>query len=269
LPRSVARGGVRGYPGLVAAGAAVDLRVFATEEERDAAAGSGLRRLLRLSVSSPVKSLEKSLDPRTRLLLGGNPDGSLSALLEDCADAAVDVLVPERVWNRGAFDAARQRVREELGPTAAEVLRRVEKSLTALQEVHRLLPDPATPAQAEAVNDIRDQLATLLGSGFVAATGAGNLADLTRYLTAVVRRLERLPHAPAADRERMVRVSAVQGAYTELLQAISPARAASPEVVDVARMIQEFRVSLWAQQLGTPRPVSEQRIYRAIDAVLG
>jgi ATP-dependent helicase HrpA len=67
----------------------------------------------------------------------------------------------------------------------------------------------------------------------------------------------------------MVRVSAVQGAYTELLQAISPARAASPEVVDVARMIQEFRVSLWAQQLGTPRPVSEQRIYRAIDAVLG
>jgi len=269
LPRSVARGGVRGYPGLVEAGAAVDLRVFATEEERDAAAGSGLRRLLRLSVPSPVKSLEKSLDPRTRLLLGGNPDGSLSALLEDCADAAVDVLVPERVWNRGAFDAARQRVREELGPTAAEVLRRVEKSLTALQEVHRLLPDPPIPAQAEAVNDIRDQLATLLGSGFVAAAGAGNLADLTRYLTAVVRRLERLPHAPAADRERMVRVSAVQGAYTELLQAISPARAASSEVLDVARMIQEFRVSLWAQQLGTPRPVSEQRIYRAIDAVLG
>lgn len=173
------------------------------------------------------------------------------------------------MWNRGAFDVARQRVREELGPTAAEVLRRVEKSLTALQEVHRLLPDPPTPAQAEAVNDIRDQLATLLGSGFVAATGAGNLADLTRYLTAMVRRLERLPHAPAADQERMVRVSAVQDAYTELLQAISPARAASPEVVDVARMIQEFRVSLWAQQLGTPRPVSEQRIYRAIDAVLG
>jgi len=269
LPRSVSRGGVRGYPGLVDAGTAVDVRVFATEEERDAAARSGLRRLLRLSVSSPVKSLEKSLDPRTRLLLGGNPDGSLPALLEDCADAAVDVLVPELVWNRAGFEAARQRVREALGPTAAEVLRRVEKSLTALQEVHRLLPDPPTPAQVVAVEDIRTQLATLLGSGFVAATGAGNLADLTRYLTAVARRLERLPHAPAADRERMARVCAVQDAYTELLHAISPARAASPEVVDVARMIQEFRVSLWAQQLGTPRPVSEQRIYRAIDAVLG
>jgi ATP-dependent helicase HrpA len=67
----------------------------------------------------------------------------------------------------------------------------------------------------------------------------------------------------------MQRVQAVQAGYDELLQALSPARAAAEDVRDIARMIQEFRVSLWAQQLGTPRPVSEQRIYRAIDAVLG
>ena len=91
----------------------------------------------------------------------------------------------------------------------------------------------------------------------------------TLNATFLVRRLERLPHAPAADRERMARVSAVQDAYGELVQAISPARAVLEDVTDIARMIQEFRVSLWAQQLGTPRPVSEQRIYRAIDAVLG
>jgi len=192
----------------------------------------------------------------------------LSALLEDCADAAVDVLVGGPVWNRDGFEAARRRVREELAPTTAEVLRRAEKSLTALQEVHRVLPDPPAPAQAAAVADIRTQLAALVCRGFVTTTGAGHLADLTRYLTAIVRRLERLAQAPVADRERMDRVSAVEASYTELRQAISPARAASPDVVDIARMIQEFRVSLWAQQLGTPRPVSEQRIYRAIDAVL-
>ena len=268
LPRTVARGGVRGYPGWVDAGPAVDLRVFATEEERAAAARPGLRRLLRLAAPSPVKSIEKSLDPRTRLMLGGNPDGSLPALLEDCADAAVDVLVEGPVWTRDDFETARRRVREELAPTTAEVLRRVERSLTALQEVHRALPDTPTPAQAEAIADIRAQLAALVGPGFVTATGAGHLADLTRYLTAIVRRLERLAQAPAADRERMTRISAVEDAYAELLQAISPARAASADIVDIARIIQEFRVSLWAQQLGTPRPVSEQRIYRAIDAVL-
>ena len=91
--------------------------------------------------------------------------------------------------------------------------------------------------------------------------------DLTRYLTAIDRRLERLPHAVAADRERMLRVHAVQDAYDELVAALSPARAAAADVRDIARQIEELRVSLWAQQLGTPRPVSEQRIYRAIDAV--
>ena len=103
----------------------------------------------------------------------------------------------------------------------------------------------------------------------MAFTGAAHLADLTRYLTAIARRLDRLPQAPAADGERMARVRAVQDAYAELVGALSAARANADDVRDIARLIEEFRVSLWAQQLGTARPVSEQRIYRAIDAVLG
>ena len=117
------------------------------------------------------------------------------------------------------------------------------------------------------IADIRAQLDRLLPRGFVAATGATHLGDLTRYLTAVGRRLERLPRGVNADRERMPRVHAVQDAYDELRQALSPVRAAADDVRDIARMIEELRVSLWAQQLGTARPVSEQRIYRAIDAV--
>jgi len=269
LAGSVGQDGIRGYPGLVDTGSAVDLRVFATESERDAAMRRGLRRLLRLATPSPVKSLEKSLDPRRRLFLGGNPDGSLQALLEDCADAAVDVTVQTPVWKRADFDSARQRLRDTLPSTTAEILHRVETVLKAVQEVQVALPDKPSAAQADAVADIRRQLAGLVGPGFVSATGAAHLADLTRYLTAIVRRVERLPQALAADRERMDRVAVVQDAYQELLHAISPSRAAADDVVDIARMIQEFRVSLWAQQLGTPRPVSEQRIYRAIDAVLG
>ena len=66
----------------------------------------------------------------------------------------------------------------------------------------------------------------------------------------------------------MQRVHAVEDAYDELVVALSPSRAAAADVRDIARQIEELRVSLWAQQLGTPRPVSEQRIYRAIDRVL-
>jgi ATP-dependent helicase HrpA len=65
----------------------------------------------------------------------------------------------------------------------------------------------------------------------------------------------------------MLRVHAVQDAYDELVRALPAGRAAAADVRDIGRLIEELRVSLWAQQLGTARPVSEQRIYRAIDAV--
>ena len=254
---------------MVDARTGVNIRVFATAAERDAATPAGLRRLLRLATASPVKSLEKKLDTRRRLTLAGNPDGSLQALLDDCADAAVGILAPAPLWTRAEFEAVRKRVGEALMATTAEVLARTEKVLAALQQVQMLLPEAPPPAQAEALADVRAQLAALVAPGFVAATGAAHLGDLVRYLTAISRRLERLPHGLSADRERMQRVRAVQDAYDEVAQALSPARAAGPDMVDIARMIQEFRVSLWAQQLGTARPVSEQRIYRALDAVVG
>ncbi|WP_410431460.1 ATP-dependent RNA helicase HrpA [Mycolicibacterium sphagni] len=272
LPASVERtvGGhiVRGYPGLVDAGASVDVQVFATEPERDAAMKAGIRRLLRLAVPSPVKSLEKALDLRTRLVLGANPDGSLAALLDDCADAAVDVLAAQPVWTRADFAALRDRVAGALPSTTRDIVTRVQKVLAALQEVQLALPGTPSAAQADAVADIRAQLGHLVAPRFVTASGAAHLADLTRYLTAISRRLDRLAQAPQADRDRMLRVHAVQDAFHELLRALSPARAAAADVREIAWQIEEFRVSLWAQQLGTPKPVSEQRIYRAIDAVL-
>ncbi|MFN8087522.1 MAG: ATP-dependent RNA helicase HrpA [Mycobacterium sp.] len=276
LPRVVARqvsssvGGhtVRGYPAFVDTGSAVDIQVFAAESEQAAATGSGLRRLLRLSVPSPVRAIEKALDPRTRLLLGANPDGSLTALVEDCADAAIDALLPgSGVWTASEFAAVRDRAARTLGATAREILGRVEKVLAVLQQVQVALPAKPPAAHADAVADIEAQLEWLLPKGFVALTGATHLADLTRYLTAIVRRLEKLPQGLVGDRERMNRVLAVQDAYDELLKALPPSRAVAPDVVDIGRMIEELRVSLWAQQLGTPRPVSEQRILRAIAAV--
>ncbi|WP_460354818.1 ATP-dependent RNA helicase HrpA [Mycobacterium sp. ZZG] len=271
LPRVVENLGasghlVRGYPALVDTGAAVDIRVFATKAEQDAAMPHGSRRLLLLAGPSVAKNVERGLDTRTRLMLGANPDGSLSALIDDCAAAAAQIIVPVPVWTREEFAAARKRLTANLAQTTADVVRRVERVLSALREVEVVLPSKPTPMQADAVADIRAQLAALVPPGFVAATGAARLGDLARYLTAIGRRLERLPSAPAADRERMGRVAAVQAEYDALRQALSPARAAAADVRDIARMIEELRVSLWAQQLGTARPVSEQRIYRAIDA---
>ena len=271
LPRTIEqRSGahtVRGFPAFVAAGATVDVRVFATAAEQSAAMKPGMRRLLRLTAPSPVKAVERGLDTRTRLVLNANPDGTLAALLEDCADAAVDALSRDIVWTKADFDALAVRVTGGLAATTADIAARVAKVLAAAHEAQVGIPDRPPPAHAEAIADIRGQLDRLLAKGFVTATGATRLADLTRYLMAIGRRLERLPHALGADRERMDRVHAVEDAYDDLRRALSPARAAGTDIVDIGWQIEELRVSLWAQQLGTPRPVSEQRIYKAIAAI--
>jgi ATP-dependent helicase HrpA len=113
--------------------------------------------------------------------------------------------------------------------------------------------------------DIRAQLSALVYPGFVAETGAGRLRDLARYLQAVTRRLDKLPESVARDAERMAAVQRVTDAYRDGLSALPPAARTGPEPQAIRWMIEELRVSLFAQTLGTPAPVSEKRIRAAID----
>lgn len=265
VQRVVAGRAVRGFPAFVDAGETAQLRVFATEAEQRSAQRAGIRRLLRCAVGSPVKAVERELSSQTRLMLKAN--ASLTALLEDCADAATDALAGTPVWTRAEFAVLRDRVAAALVPATADAVARVEKVLAAAREVQLARPAQPAAGQAEAIADIDSQLDELLAPGFVTATGIAHLADLTRYLTAARRRLEQLPRAMQADRDRMARVHAVSDAYRELMAALPAARRGDDDVRDIARQIQELRVSLWAQQLGTPRPVSEQRILRALKAL--
>ncbi|GAB2482017.1 ATP-dependent RNA helicase [Jatrophihabitans fulvus] len=270
LPVSVERRSgahtVRGFPALVDEGGAVAVRVLPTAAEADAATPLGLRRLLRLSSPSPVKHVERALGTRDRLVLGTNPDGSLAALIEDAADAAVDALASP-VRRRDDFARLRDTVSTQLVAATLDAVRRVTPVLAAAHEVRLALPSDPPRVQADAVADVREQFRRLLPAGFVARIGIAHLADAARYVTAIGRRLEVLARDLDVDRGRMARVHAVQDAYDELVRALPATRAAAADVRDIALLIEELRVSLWAQQLGTARPVSEKRIYRAIDAV--
>jgi ATP-dependent helicase HrpA len=271
LPRTVERssGGhtVQGFPAFVDEAGDVAIRVLPTAAEQQAAMRVGMRRLLRRTLPSPGKPVERSLTARARLVLGSNPDGSLAALLDDCADAAVDSLVPEPAWSKADFKLLRDRVQAELIPATQAVVAVVERVLAAAHEVRLALPDQPPAAHRESIDDVRAQFRRLLPVGFVTAAGRDRLPDLVRYVTAIGRRLDRLGRDVDIDRARTARVRAVQDAYTELLRALPAGRAAAPDVQNINWQIEEFRVSLWAQQLGTPRPVSEQRIFRAIDAI--
>jgi ATP-dependent helicase HrpA len=251
---------VTAYPALVDEGDTVAVALLPTEAEQRRAMWTGARRLLLLAVPGVIKSVQRGLDRHARLVLARNPDGSTEALLADCIDCAADALIaacggPPR--DETGFALVADRARGELADAARTVLAHVQRILTQANTVEARLAELTGPVFASAVADVRAQLASLLGPGFVTATGGQRLPDLTRYLLAIARRLEKLPRDPNRDRDLMHRIGAVVHAYQKLSD--------GPEVQRIRWMIEELRVSYFAQELRTPYPVSDQRIYQAMD----
>ena len=267
---------VRGFPALVETGDAVALRVLPTRAEAEAEHRVGVRRLLILGTTPPWKQVLSRLTNTQKLALGHNPHGSVPALLEDCLACAVDSLaaehVPHEVRSPDDFAAALAAVRAHAGARVVQVVALVEpvlaKHLRAVRLLDSLTGPTGTPALRDLVSDVRAQLAELIRPGFVAETGFARLPDLDRYLRAILHRLERAPADLTRDATSMAEVLTVEQSYAGLLDALRPARRAGEDVVAVAWMIEELRVSLFAQRLGTAYPVSVKRIQRAIDAVV-
>jgi ATP-dependent helicase HrpA len=168
-------------------------------------------------------------------------------------------------WDSGGFAKLRDQVRAGVADTMLDTVSKVERVLAAAHEIELRLGRMSNPLLAPALADIRAQLSGLVYPGFVTATGWWRLPDLPRYLQAIERRLDRLPQNPHRDREQMSRVQQVQQEYRDFLTELPPGRAASAEAQQIRWMIEELRVNLFAQALGTPYPVSDKRIYRAMD----
>ncbi|MFN2534153.1 MAG: ATP-dependent RNA helicase HrpA [Pseudonocardiaceae bacterium] len=256
---------VTAYPALVDEGDSVAVALLPTEEQQRHAMWAGTRRLLLLAMPGLIKSVQRSLDRHTRLVLARNPDGDLEALLADCVTCAADALIAAfggPPQDEDGFIALRDRGRAELGDAVHAVLGHVQRIVSAAHTVETRLAECTAPVLAPAIADIRTQLAGLLGPGFVTAAGAQRLPDLVRYLQAIVRRLDTLPRDPDRDAGWMRRIDAVTRTYQQLRDDLGD----GPAVQQIHWMIEELRVSYFAQQLRTPYPVSDQRIYQAMDA---
>ncbi|BCL16694.1 ATP-dependent RNA helicase HrpA [Micromonospora sagamiensis] len=276
LPRTIeqVRAGYRvtAYPALVDEGETVGVRVFDSEAEQAAAMWAGTRRLLRLTVANPAKFLQGRLSNEAKLALSRNPHGGVQALIADATGAAIDRLVADAggpAWDADGFAALREKVRADLVDTVVEVMDRVRKVLAAAHAVQQRLTRTTDLTLVAALADIKAQLAGLVHAGFVTEAGYARLPDLLRYLTAIERRLDRLPGNPQRDRQQQDRIAVVQKEYQDMLAALPPTRRDEESVRQIRWMIEELRVNVFAQALGTPYPVSEQRIYRAMDAAEG
>ncbi|MGY4101766.1 ATP-dependent RNA helicase HrpA [Nocardia sp. R16R-3T] len=258
---------VTGYPALVPEGAGVAVRVLNSPAEQAAAMRAGTRALVLGAIPTSVRTVTASLPPRDRLALSQNPYGSLDALIEDCRAAAADELIaaaggPVRSPNQ--FDALVAKIRPDFVSAVAHIVRLVVPVLAGAHQVSSALADTSEPDIAE---DIRHQLDDLIFPGFISEWGSTRLRDVPRYLDAARIRLESLPGSAIRDRQGMVEIDRALAAYDRLVNALSETRRHAHDVTEIWWMIEEFRVSLFAQKLGTPYPVSAKRIEKAIAAI--
>ena len=273
LPRTVAqvRGGyeVTVYPALADEGASVAVRVFESLEEQTEAMRAGIRRLLLLTLPPAARYLQGRLDNRAKLELSrGNPYRSIADLLYDCAGAAVDRLVEDAggpVWSSAEFTRLREEVRADLVDATANVVTQVQAVLATAYEVEQRLAGTRDPSLVAALADVRQQLKGLVYPGFVTATGFRQLRHLPRYLQAVTYRLDRLPGNLGRDRPLMAQVHEIEREYRELRAELPAGGPADEGLREIRWMIEELRVGFFAQSLGTAYPVSDKRIYKAMD----
>ncbi|WP_457962858.1 ATP-dependent RNA helicase HrpA [Arthrobacter sp. D1-29] len=260
---------VTGYPALVDEGTSVALRVFQTPSEQLESMRGGVIRLLALRVPAPDRYVLEHLNNIEKLTFSQNPHGSVSALIADCALAAIDKLTPvELPWDREAFDALYEQVRAELIDTVFGVTAVVERILSSTRRIEKQLRGTTSLALISALNDVKSQLEQLVYPGFVAKTGYAQLSQLPRYLAAIEKRLERLPGNVQRDALHMAAIQRLEDDYDDAVSALLPGRQAGSELKQVRWMIEELRVSLFAVELGTAYSVSEKRIRAVLNKAL-
>ena len=246
----------------------MDVRLFETAAAAARSMRAGTRRLVLLAVKSPANEVAKRLTTTQKLVLSDNPHGSVAALFADCVSCAVDGLIAEAggpAWDAEAFGRIVEHVRPRLHAATYEVVTWAEEILRGAHEARMRLGALRSPALEPAVVDIRAQLDGLIAPGFLAAAGTSRLPAIARYVKAVGRRLDKLAENAGRDAQQMAVVHRVQDAYAHALSALPPEARSGAAAREIRWQIEELRVSLFAQTMGTPAPVSERRIMTAIE----
>ena len=275
IPKVAQRDGVRAYPALVDEGDAVGVDLLESPAAQADSMWKGARRLLRLSAPLPETHMLRRLTNETKLALArsGTP---VADFLHDCATAVADQIIVAHggpPYSESGFEAMASAARREMPERVARVatiaggvLAAAELVLSAADRLEARYPGGT---YGRALSDVREQVGDLVHPGFVTRSGTGRLRDMLRYLDAAARRVERLPGDTRRDAERQATLDTVRRRYEVLLDRAASGGRPGPGLADVRWMIEELRVSLWAQHLGTKGPVSVERIGRALERLGG
>ena len=246
-------------------GDAVTLRHFDTREEAQAAHRKGLSRLFMLALKEQVKFLEKSLPGLQALAMQFMPFGSQQDLLRQILAVTFERCCLMEPWptREKEFAARAKDAKGRISLVAQEIVRLAAAVVGEYAQTQKSLQSAKSHAQA--AQDIRAQLDVLLGKTFIERTPYERLQHLPRYLKAINVRLEKLRANPARDAQQLAQVHPLQQQWQRRVSAQQGE--ADPRLEDFFWLLQELRVSLFAQELKTPVIVSVKRLEKALEAM--
>ncbi|MET0975971.1 MAG: ATP-dependent RNA helicase HrpA [Leifsonia sp.] len=265
----VAGNSIRAYPALVDDGQSVSLRLLPTALDQAKAMPGGIRRLLALAVPSPASYVQQHLTNAEKLAIAASPYRSTTALFEDCLLACIDDVLyriaPDgQLFQKSEFEAVRDRVSAVVMESMFETVGLVSRTLSAARAVDKVLKDATSMQLISAIADAREQLSGLVNPGFVSATGLERLRHVPRYLNGISARIQKLRENPARDRVWMTEVQQATARYAEAGGTIPIDIRSDPALVKARWMIEELRISLFAQELRAAETVSLQRIVKVL-----
>jgi ATP-dependent helicase HrpA len=268
LPKEVnfVRNGIqlRGYPALIAeADGTVALRILDSPMRADLATRAGLRRLIGWKLGTAFKALSRDLPHFQRMTLHYVGLGTQETLREDLLNAILDrAFLHDAPLPRdaAAFTALLEHGKPRLATMRAELCDIADAILSAYHEVRRLLNNESLLTWAEAIADCRDQLAQLVYPGFLSKTPAEWLPHVPRYLRAMTLRLQKIRQAPDKDRQRSADVIRLWAHCKRQWEHNAKQERYDPELIKFRWLLEELRVSLFAQELKTIAPVSVKRL---------
>jgi len=247
-----------GFPALVDKGTHVEIEVF---DEPDVAATRhrvGLRRLIALQIKEPLKYLEKNIPDLQKMAMAYMGLGTPEELREQIIDIALDraYLNDPLPNNATSFKARIEEGRTRLNLIAQEVARLAGTVLVEYATATRKLKDARPPK--DVADDVQAQLQRLMPKRFVAQTPYAQLQHFVRYLKAITLRLDKLKGDPARDAQRLSELKPLDQRYTRRLAELKGTHDARLD--EFRWLLEELRVSLFAQELRTPQPVSIKRL---------
>ncbi|MCC5857406.1 MAG: ATP-dependent RNA helicase HrpA [Ectothiorhodospiraceae bacterium] len=257
---------IRVYPALVDTGRDVALRLLDSPDSAERESRAGVRRLIMLSLRDQVRHLRQRLPELDRMALQYRPLGSSDQLVEDLLAATVEeVFLQDRPLprNADAFRALVERGRAALVPGGERLADRMARVLERYHTLRQALKRPRGLEGMESFRDMAEHLDHLIFPGFMLALPSELMAHLPRYLEGLGYRLEKQASDPRRDAQRTRQIRPWWEQYLERAERHRRQGIRDPALQAFRLMLEEYRVSLFAQPLGTAVPVSEKRLRQA------